>query len=382
LPNIVTFNTIMDCSVRSLHGLQSPPHGCGKTGRSSRPGAIHEASKRPWELVDQLTNLGLEPDRYTCSILVKGMHYTAASRVDVDRAIALLRRVGPSGLQPDSGDPKCNSQLVEVLFNTLLDICANLHDLDRMVEMFGMLTEFQVSLSCVTYSILIKAFGHAGSLERCHEVWGRMMDSKVKPTVVTYGCYINACIRSRDLETAESVFASMRVTKVRPNAVIFTSLIRGLAHAGEAAKAFNLYRQMRQEGVEPTSVTFNSVLDMVVRELSEPAILQSVLSDMDVSDAEPDAAVYTSLIKVSCEAGNVDKAMMLFRRRKRFVSSQYITNFLLLTCAQQDRIEDSEEVFEHMRLLRVAPNNATRAMLVKMYSGTRMPGKAEAVVKE
>ena len=29
-------------------------------------------AKRPWELLEQLVENGLEPDRYTCSTIVKG----------------------------------------------------------------------------------------------------------------------------------------------------------------------------------------------------------------------------------------------------------------------------------------------------------------------
>lgn len=390
-PNVVTFNTIMDCAVRSLRSLESASFGYGSKGSchgedKDRRTAMREIANKPWEYLEQLTRLGLKPDRYSCSIIVKGMHQSGAAGSDIDRAIALIRQAGPSVLQPsdegNSNDLRNNLRLVEVLFNTLLDICASTRDIDRIVNIFSIMQEFKVTITNVTFGILIKAFGQAGLLNRCHEVWQGMLNANVEPTVVTYGCYIDACIRNKDLSCAERIFASMASTSVRPNAVIYTSMIRGLASVKEPAKAFKLYRKMRQDGVSPTSVTFNSVLDMVARQLSDPEILQSVLNDMRTADSAPDAVSCSILIKASCGAGNVDNAMALFRqtRGKDLQCDQISLNLLLLSCAQTDRAEDAKEVLEYMRQLRLPPSSGAVDSLVKMYGRARFPAKAEALV--
>jgi pentatricopeptide repeat protein len=373
-PNLVTFNTIMDCSVRSLHCLQS--HCYSEHGATTR-----EVIRRPWELLDQMLELGIEPDRYTCSIVVKGMHYSTASSADLDRAVVLLRRVGPGVLQPCDGSNandrwwKNNVRLVEVLFNTLLDICASNHDLDQMVEIFAMMKEFKVNITNVTFGILIKAYGQAGRLPRCHEVWEGMLNANIRPTVVTYGCYIDACIRNSDVASAESIYLSMRSTKVRPNAVIYTSLIRGLSSAGEPAKAFKVYRQMRESCIENTAAAFSSVLDMITRQLSEPKVLESVLHDMSEVDATLDAAVCAMLIKACGNAGYVENAMSLFRQIQQTgrICDHAATNSLLLACARSDKVAEVEEVLGNMRQCGMTPNHTAISVLVKMYGRVRTP---------
>jgi pentatricopeptide repeat protein len=397
-PNIVTFNTIMDCSVRSMHCVES----LGKKDRGNRhsniqdDAATHAVSaivKRPWELLDQLTALNLHPDRYTCSILVKGMHYAGASSDELDRVGVLLRQVGPTVLQPSldsrTSEGKNNLRLVEVLFNTLLDICAGSHDLDRMVDIFAMMKEFQVTITNVTFGILIKAYGQAGRLGQCHEVWEGMLDANIKPTVVTFGCYLDACMRNSDASSAERIFSSMALNKVQPNGVIYTSMIRGLSSAGEPAKAFKLYRQMRKDRVQPTSASFNSILDSVARQIAEPSVLESVISDLESSDAAPDMVISAFLIRASCSAGginhagNINHAMTLFRQigRRGLMCDQAAMNTLLHTCARLDRVKDCEEVFDDMCKLSMLPNSSNVAIMVKMYGRARMPDSAEAAVE-
>merc|ERR1719491_1716343 len=189
-PNLITFNTIMDCAVRALQELSTnSKHSQLRSGSpssndeedsfycsfsaASGTGMVRgdgkwvmSISRRPWDLLDRLLKLGLEPDRYTCSTLVKGMHLAGCSVADIDRAVELLYRIGREALQfqgASTGSSQgCNARLLEVLFNTLLDACISVRDLDRMGEIFEMMQAFGVSVSAVTYGTLIKAFGQAG----------------------------------------------------------------------------------------------------------------------------------------------------------------------------------------------------------------------------
>lgn len=380
-PNLISFNTIMDCAVRALQVLSGNSEKVSGSKADSQFGAL---ARRPWELLDKLDNLGLEPDRYTCSTLVKGMHLAGCSTVEIDRAVALLHRVGPVALQGglSIGSAGCsNARLVEVLFNTLLDACVSVRDLDRMGEIFKMMQSFKVGVSAVTFGTLIKAFGQAGRLSRCHEVWKDMRNSGIKPTIVTFGCYMDACIRNEDLVGASDLFEMMLAHGVRPNAVVYTSLIRGFAQAKQPRKALELYRQMRREGIEATCVTFNSVLDVVARQLSEPTALQEVVDDMREANIDPDVVTYSILLKASCSTGNLRNALSLFRqiRSHGLVFDQVAFNTLLQACSKADQVAEAEEVFEEMCRLDIMPSHVTTSILVKMYGKARMLDKAIAV---
>lgn len=392
-PNIITFNTMMDCSFRCLQCMTS---GSNKT--TGNMASIRATAGRPWELFDQLIEIGLEPDRYTCSTIVKGMHLSGGSSEEIDRAIALLKRLGPAELRTgtavagsssrlvtSNGRPEGNARLVEVLFNTLLDICSSNQDIDRMVQIFELMQSFGVGVSSITFCTLIKAFGQSGKLNQCHDVWSQMLAAEIVPTVITYGCYIDACVRNKATVAALKVFHSMSDHSIKPNAVVYTSLIRGLASAGQPAQAFAMYRHMRAAGVEPTSVTFNSVLDMVARKLSDPAVLQEVLDDMKIAPSatsnEPwtkpagrgsktDTTAYCILINASCKTGQLNNAIMIFRqlRDEGITFDQGTFNVLLLMCAKAGRQAVVEEIFSEMCKLGMTPTNSATTIVLKMFS--------------
>jgi len=397
-PNIISFNTMMDCAVRAIQVHCSRDRGRSRrfasgadhiAARNSAGGAAAAAAARPWRLLDQLLHLGLEPDRYTCSTLVKGMHLSGCTGRDIDRTMDLLRRIGwenlhAAGQGSSACGEGCNGRLLEVLFNTLLDACVSIRDLDRLAVVFGLMGTFEVELSAVTFGTLIKAYGQAGRLSRCHEVWFKMREAKVKPTIVTYGCYIDACTRNSDMEAAMRVLASMADDRVKPNAVIYTSLIRGYAHAKMPLKALELYQEMRHHGIDATAVTFNSVLDIIARQLSDPARLREVVDDMQQAAIKPDVVTYSILVKANCNAGNIAAAIALFRqlREHGLVFDEVAFNTLLLACSNAGKVACAEEIFQEMLDTGVAPTHVTMSILVKMYGKAKQLSKAVEVSRK
>jgi len=406
-PNV--FNTLLDCAVREIRARRSSSgkrsgngvHSstCSSSGGSGGGDGAAGLARRPWELLELLEQRGLQPDRYTCSTLVKGLHFAGCSGVELDRAVALLRRLGPEGLQVPAqctgkggpslasraGVQECNNtRLLEVLFNTLLDACAGLQDLDRMARVFAMMEEFGVSISAVTLGTLIKAFGQAGRLGHCREVVQRMQSMGVAPTVVTYGCYIDACVRAGDICQAEEAFHSMKEAGVQPNAVVYTSLIRGFSQANQPSRALELYRTMQQDKVEATAMTFNTVLNVLAAQVSDPELLSDVVDTMRKAGIMPDAVTYSILIKAGCNAGRLDGALASLRelRGSSLTADGVAFNTLLLACSRAERISDAEEVFAEMRSSGVVPTHVTTSILVKMYGRAKMLDRAVEVSEQ
>merc|ERR1719343_649682 len=170
----------------------------------------------------------------------------------------------------------------------------------------------------------------------------------------------------------------MAELEVKPNAVIYTSLIRGFANAKKPHKALQLYQQMRREGTEATAVTFNSILDVIARQVSNPAQLQEIVDDMHRASVQPDVATYSILIKASCNAGQVVGALSLFRqlRGRGLAFDEVAFNTLLLACSKAEMLTDAEEILAEMRAVGVAPTNVTVSIVVKMYGKARMLDKA------
>ena len=153
-PNLISFNTVMDCAVCTLQGMNNSVEHRRSSHRGSSGsirGEIQVAARKPWTILYQLVALGLEADRYTCSTLVKGMHLAGCTVAEIDHIVTLLRRMGPvSRPMPGVGysagcvGSPTNAEWLEVIFNTLLDAGVSVRDLDCMTEMFTLMRDFEV----------------------------------------------------------------------------------------------------------------------------------------------------------------------------------------------------------------------------------------------
>merc|ERR1719195_1650961 len=99
---------------------------------------------------------------------------------------------------------------------------------------------------------------------------------------------------------------------------------------------------MQHDGIEATAVTFNSVLDIMVRQLADPVQLQEVVDDMRAASIPPDVVTYSILIKASCNAGQVESALSLFRqlRRHGLAFDEVAFNTLLLACSKKEQLAE------------------------------------------
>merc|ERR1719277_1005811 len=155
-------------------------------------------------------------------------------------------------------------------------------------------------------------------------------------------------------------------------------MIRGYAYSKQPVQALAFYRRMQAEGIQATAITFNSVLDMMVRQLADPARLQEVIDDMQSASVSPDVATYSILIKASCNAGQLDGAFALFRqcRSHGLAFDEVAFNTLLLACSKAEQVSMADEILAEMRSLGMAPTQVTISILVKMYGKAKMLDKA------
>merc|ERR1719384_2856808 len=146
-------------------------------------------------------------------------------------------------------------------------------------------------------------------------------------------------------------------------------MIRGYAQSKHPARALELYRRMQAEDVQATAVTFNSVLDIMVRQLADPARLEEIVEDMRAASVAPDVATYSILIKASCNAGQLSSAISLFRqlRSHGLAFDEVAFNTLLLACSKAGEVEQAEEILGEMRTVGMTPTHVTTSILVKMY---------------
>lgn len=108
-PNAITFNSVMDAAVRSLK------------------------SNRAWEILQDMRCSGLSPDKYTCSIMVKGLSQSPTPS-HVQSALDLLREV----------NTMCDKTLRTTLYHAVIEAAAQAGDSALLMQAFSQARQYMV----------------------------------------------------------------------------------------------------------------------------------------------------------------------------------------------------------------------------------------------
>jgi len=100
---------------------------------------------------------------------------------------------------------------------------------------------------------------------------------------------------------------------------------------------------------------------------------------------EPDVVTYSTIVKGFCNAGNLDRALLVLDDMKtsgKHAPDEVMYNSLLGGCAKEHRPDEALQLLNDMRKYKVAPSNYTLSMLVKLMGRCRRINQAFTMLEE
>lgn len=334
-PNENSLNLLMDCAARA--------------------GSTDEA----WDILEEMQRRGLRADKYTVSILTKGIFDKGCDKRRAARGITLVETF----LSSQSAD------VDEVLINSLLDVFCRMGDMVRLEATLQKMKEYGIKGSAVTYGTIVKAYGRANIIDKVVQAWEEMSAVGLEANAVTYGCMLDACVKCGHIEKALHVFSVMKQSNLHKNTILYATLIKGFAKNKDVAGARDLYREMVSEGVVRNVVVFNSLIDACVRAGDLHAAAE-VLQEMTAANVRPDLITFSTLIKGYCSSGELSKAMRLAEelQARNLECDEIVYNSLLEGCVKAGDLQLGLRLFTDMKTRGVRPSSVTFSILVKLLS--------------
>ena len=213
-PNLVTFNSLLDCSVQCFS---------------------FEKMEKIYEEIMNNSSPSLQPDLITYSTYIKGL----CKNRKVDQAFKLFLKLKEEKIYT----------LDEVIYNSLLDGLLKSKEYEKVSIVYDLMLKDQIKPSNVTYSIIIKLYSNQQKLNEALEILQQMKNEKIKPGLIVYTCLIQTCIKHKKIDKVISLYDEMIDNKVRGDVVFYNTLISGLIFNRELKNAvditlFTLNKQM------------------------------------------------------------------------------------------------------------------------------------------
>lgn len=351
-PNHITYNELINGMIRSST--------CRK--------------EKVWEVVDEMLGRGIQPNRVTCSILLKDLK-AKSNGTDITRTMDLINAM--------------TEPMDEVLLSSVVEACVRVGKPDLLAQTLAKLQDCGdvVVTGAHTFGSLIKAYGHAKDVNGAWRCWKEMRTRHIKPTSITIGCMVEAIVSNGDPEGGYELILQMQEdneTRDQVNAVVYCSVLKGFAHEKKMERVWTVWEDMFAKGVAPSITTYNALCDACARNGVMERVPQ-LLRDMKERRLVPNLITYGSVLKGHCVKGDIHAAFEVIadmRKTTNLKPDEIMYNTLLDGCAQASLAEEGLKILQTMQDEDIRPSNYTLSILVKLMSHARRLDNAFSLVEQ
>jgi len=354
-PNHVTYNEVINALVKSE--------------KESRRASV-------WDVVEEMKQAGVQPNRITCSILLKSLKAKSAHQ-DITRTMELTTAM--------------EEPMDEVLLSSVVEACVRIGKPTLLTQKLEQLQgKNGITITGAhTFGSLIKAYGCAKDISGAWRCWKEMRSQHIRPTSITIGCMVEAVVSNGDVDGGYELITQLLEDdqcREQVNSVVFGSVIKGYGRARPASmeRLWVVFKDMLSKGIEPTIVTFNAVIDACARN-GQMNALPDLLQQMKARRLEPNLITYSTMIKGFCQRGDVKSALQQLedlRRTSNLRPDEIVFNTLLDGCSSAGLVVEGERLLADMRAEGIMPSNYTLTVMVRLFGHARLVDRALELVEE
>ena len=313
--------------------------------------------KAAHDVYEAMLQAGLRPTQVTFGTLIARAGTWRQPRTAVSYYREMLRR----GIVPDAQT-----------HNSLINAFVKAGDLGKACQVAASMAQRGVQPTLVTYNTLLDGCARAGNLTLARQTLAEMKRASIRPSERTYSIMIHMCAKRGHVDAAFQWFTRMEQNGIRPNVVSYTSLIDACAKAGQLERAFALLAEMELAASAAPGSSPRAVHHAQAPRHDAKSRTPAASSDPGAA-SKPNVVTYTSLIDACAKAGQLERAMSVFRQMiDAGVAPNDITcNALFAGCLQQGEVLLAREVLQYMTQTGLRPTaHSFTVLLTDATSGS------------
>lgn len=254
-------------------------------------------------------------------------------------------------------------------YSILIEGWGRAPNLPKAREIFREMIDMGCNPDEVTYSIIVDILCKAGRVDEAVELVKNMCAEGCRPTTFIYSVLIHTYGVENRIEDAVDTFFKMESNGVKADVAVYNALISAFCKVNKFQNAFRVLHDMDTNGVTPNSRTCNIILNSFIgRGETDEAF--SFFRRM-IKICEPDADTYTMMIKIFCEADELEMAHKVWKymKSKHFVPSMHMFSALINGLCEKGDVSRACVLMEEMIEKGMRPSRVTfgrlRQLLIK-----------------
>merc|ERR1719272_719942 len=152
-----------------------------------------------------------------------------------------------------------------VVFNTLLDACSRVSDMENAAKLFKEMVELQVTPDLITYSTLIKGYCLCGDMDEGMQLFMLMRKKGILPDAVVFNSLLDGCAKRQMRTLCEQVIRDMLEAGVTPSNHSVSILVKLYGRCNDLEAAWKVFEEMpREHGFKANAAVYTCLMSACI----------------------------------------------------------------------------------------------------------------------
>lgn len=267
-----------------------------------------------------------------------------------------------------------------VVFNTLIDACSRVGDMDAAARLFRDMVDADCVPDLITYSTLIKGYCVRGELDQAMELFACMRRKGILPDAIVFNSLLDGCAKKQMPALCEQVVQDMVQAGVTPSNHSASILIKLYGRCRDLDAAFRVINEMpKKYGFRPNAAVYTCLMSTCITS-SRMDLAMDLRRRMIEEGTSLDEKTYSTLLRGALRSSSVEQCVLLIHAAldqggSRLLDEELVQGALLLIQRRRLWDERGRELFDRLREAGVSARCPQDASLCPgKYHGGRYTG--------
>lgn len=241
-----------------------------------------------------------------------------------------------------------------VVFNTLVDACSRVGDMDAAAQLFRDMVDAQCVPDLITYSTLIKGYCVRGELDQAMELFTCMRRKGIQPDAIVFNSLLDGCAKKQMPALCEQVIQDMEEAGVIPSNHSASILIKLYGRCRDLDAAFRVINEMPQKyGFRPNAAVYTCLMSTCIAN-NRMDLAMKLRKRMIEDGISLDEKTYSTLLRGALRASSVEQCVLLINAAldqggRRLLDEELVQGALFLIQRRRLWDERGRELYERLR---------------------------------
>merc|ERR1719265_2755496 len=204
-----------------------------------------------------------------------------------------------------------NVKISLVVFNTLIDACCRVSDMEGAAKLFQDMVAGQSTPDLITYSTLIKGYCLCGDMDQGMQLFTLMRKKGIQPDAVVFNSVLDGCAKRQMRVLCEQVIRDMEEAGISPSNHTVSILVKLYGRCRDLDAAFKVFEEMpRDHGFKANNAVYTCLMSSCIANNQLGKALE-LHQKMTTDGVAPDQKTYSTLLRGALRGSNIETAVSL-----------------------------------------------------------------------